>query len=293
MTGEPRYFLTAYGIALKHGFQGSEEEWLESITAYGQALSAGFEGNYEQWLQKIADPVPELTVGETITIEAGLPARVEISGAKEYPIFSFYIPRGAGMEDALLRTGDTMSGIFNMNGFPLIGLPDPAADDEAVNKKYVDSIDRKNAEAANNAQKAAGEAKKVADAALPRTGAVMEGSIDMNGFGIANLPAPETDGSAVNRFYVDGKRKLFSVTLLAANWNGEGPYTQTVAVEGILSTDMPHYSAVYSADPEVRLDQKESFAMVDDLYTESDRVTFACFEERPGVDLSIQMEVFR
>ena len=28
---EPPYFLTAYGIAVKHGFQGTEEEWLASL----------------------------------------------------------------------------------------------------------------------------------------------------------------------------------------------------------------------------------------------------------------------
>lgn len=293
MTGAPRYFLTAYGIAVKHGYQGTEEEWLTSLTAYGMAVAMGYEGTEEEWLQKLTDPVPDIVVDKTITIEAGLPARVEISGTKERPVFSFYIPRGAGTEDALLRTGDTMSGIFNMDGFPLIGLPEPAEDDWAVNKRYADAIDSKNTKAANNAQKTADDAKEIADAALPRAGAVMEGSIDMNGFGIDNLPAPETEGSAANRFYVDGKRKLFSVTLLAANWNGGGPYTQTVAVKGILSTDMPHYGAVYSADPEARLDQKEAFAMVDDLYTASNSVTFACFEDKPSVDLSIQMEVLR
>lgn len=28
---EPPYFLTAYGIAVKHGFRGTEEEWLASL----------------------------------------------------------------------------------------------------------------------------------------------------------------------------------------------------------------------------------------------------------------------
>ena len=27
----PRYYITAYGIAVKHGFEGTEEEWLESL----------------------------------------------------------------------------------------------------------------------------------------------------------------------------------------------------------------------------------------------------------------------
>ena len=28
---EPPYYFTAYGIAVKHGFQGTEEQWLESL----------------------------------------------------------------------------------------------------------------------------------------------------------------------------------------------------------------------------------------------------------------------
>lgn len=29
--GRPEYYLSAYGLALKHGFRGTEEEWLESL----------------------------------------------------------------------------------------------------------------------------------------------------------------------------------------------------------------------------------------------------------------------
>ena len=86
---------------------------------------------------------------------------------------------------------------------------------------------------------------------------------------------------------------LFTVNLTAAGWTGEGPYTQTVAVEGILATDMPHYGCVYDADQETRLAQKEAFAMVDDLDTADGAVTFTCFEDKPEVNIPIQMEVNR
>jgi hypothetical protein len=29
------YYITAYGIAVKHGFQGTEEEWLKSLKGDG------------------------------------------------------------------------------------------------------------------------------------------------------------------------------------------------------------------------------------------------------------------
>ena len=136
MTGEPRYFLTAYGIALKHGFQGSEEEWLESLTAYGQALAAGYQGSYKEWLQKIVDPVPVFAVGNVETLAAGLPAYVEIHGSKEHPILMFGIPRGEGMEDALMKTGGRMLGSLSMGGFALADLPAPVADGDAPESEH-------------------------------------------------------------------------------------------------------------------------------------------------------------
>lgn len=37
--GKPLYYLTAYGIAVKHGFNGTEEQWLESLVG-----AQGFSG---------------------------------------------------------------------------------------------------------------------------------------------------------------------------------------------------------------------------------------------------------
>lgn len=92
----------------------------------------------------------------------------------------------------------------------------------------------------------------------------------------------------------DVKSKLArhpSLTLYAASWAGEGPYTQTVALSGITENDRPHWSIVYSEDPETRLAEKEAFAMVDDLETFDGTVTFTCFEDKPEIDLDIQLEV--
>ena len=86
----------------------------------------------------------------------------------------------------------------------------------------------------------------------------------------------------------------FLVNLYAAAWEGvSAPYTQTVAVDDILTTDTPHYSVVYSVEQEARLAQKEAFSFVDDLETTNGLVTFTCFEEKPIIDLTIQMEVNR
>lgn len=94
----------------------------------------------------------------------------------------------------------------------------------------------------------------------------------------------------------DGKAQkvTFTVAVPASGWTGtNAPYTQTVAVQGITENDNPHYGIVYSSDYDTKVSEKESFAYVDDLDTAKDSVTFTCLEEKPTVDMTIQMEVFR
>lgn len=93
--------------------------------------------------------------------------------------------------------------------------------------------------------------------------------------------------------YADSLRLLKTVTLPAGGWSAAAPYTQTVAVSGIRSTDTPHYGVVYSSAAATALAQKEAFAVVDDLDTANGSVTFTCFEEKPAVNLTVQMEVNR
>lgn len=49
----PPYYLTAYGLALKRGFHGSEQDWLDSLNAYGVAVKNGYEGTIDDWLQDL------------------------------------------------------------------------------------------------------------------------------------------------------------------------------------------------------------------------------------------------
>lgn len=55
------YFITAYGIAVKHGFSGTEAEWLESLKGergeQGHGLIfLGFYDTYEDLLAGVTDP---------------------------------------------------------------------------------------------------------------------------------------------------------------------------------------------------------------------------------------------
>ena len=140
--------------------------------------------------------------------------------------------------------------------------------------------------------KAAG-AKATGDALgkkLSITGGTLKGILNMSGNEVQQIGYPSTGSSAANKNYVDNKHKTAEVVLTAAGWSTAAPYTQTVSVSGILSTDQPHYGVVYSDNWEA---EKEAFALVDELDTADGSVTFTCFEEKPESDLTIQMEVNR
>ena len=107
----------------------------------------------------------------------------------------------------------------------------------------------------------------------------------------ARVAAETAEQNAKN--YADSLHMISVVAVPAAGWSEAAPYTQSVAVEGILGTDTPHYGIVYSADADTALAEKEAFAFVDDLDTADGSVTFTCFEDKPEVDLSIHMEVNR
>lgn len=58
---------SAYALAVEHGFEGSEEEWLDSIngkSAYQTAVENGFEGSEEDWLNSLKG-IPEYSYGTT------------------------------------------------------------------------------------------------------------------------------------------------------------------------------------------------------------------------------------
>lgn len=84
-----------------------------------------------------------------------------------------------------------------------------------------------------------------------------------------------------------------AVTIVANNWSDVVPYAQTIVVEGVSETDMPHVSPVYDDDIQVALAQKDAWAMVSRGKTSANAITFYCFEGKPAVDIQVQIEVNR
>lgn len=172
-------------------------------------------------------------------------------------------------------TGGTLIGDLDVNGNRLFGIGTPTADSDAASKKYVDS--------------AVADAEK---ASLPRLGGTMAGDINMGGNAVKNLKAPSAGADAATKAYVDGKRAAYTATL-GTDWVGSGPYTQTVAVSGILETDMPHVMPVYDSANATAITQKEAWGCVSKAEAAAGGIKFTCFEDKPETAIPIQVEVIR
>ena len=129
--------------------------------------------------------------------------------------------------------------------------------------------------------------------ALAVSGGDMEGPISMGGNKVTELGTPTDSGDAATKGYVDGKRITRTATL-STTWSGSSaPYTQSISVSGILSTDKPHIAPVYSSALETALSEKEAWAMISKAESSDGTIIFTCFEEKPTTAISIQIEVIR
>ena len=81
--------------------------------------------------------------------------------------------------------------------------------------------------------------------------------------------------------------------LLASGWSDTAPFTQTVSIPGILSTDYPFVDIDLSEEENV-LSVIEGWTMVGRMaVVENDAVVAYCYEGKPDVDIPVIFKVVR
>ena len=87
----------------------------------------------------------------------------------------------------------------------------------------------------------------------------------------------------------------YTVTLAASSWVDQGnpPYTQTVNVQGILSTDYPFVDVVLSSTASTAIDQLDAFSCISKIETNNGSITATCLSYKPSIDLPIKLKVVR
>lgn len=163
-----------------------------------------------------------------------------------------------------------------------VGAVAPVTDYDQTNSQNPDYL--KGRETIASALKRAGDA-------LPRSGGTMTGALDMGGNQIANVPAPEAEKDATNKEYVDGKIQFVTANLAVAGWSAGAPYSQQVIVAGVMPEKPPHVSPVFNSGNAAAL--MEACACVTYATAGTDLITFVCLNDKPQVDIPIQVEVHR
>jgi hypothetical protein len=88
--------------------------------------------------------------------------------------------------------------------------------------------------------------------------------------------------------------KYFSVTLKADGWSSSAPYTQTVAVDGIKVADNPIVDINMSSATSVSsADLLGAWMLVGRVSTSNGSVTAYCYDEKPTVDMSVNLMVVK
>jgi len=86
---------------------------------------------------------------------------------------------------------------------------------------------------------------------------------------------------------------LYTATLLSSGWSSSAPYTQTVSVSGILSTDTPIADVVLDVVTSTAMAQISAWMCVSKIETANGSITATCLEEKPTIDIPIQLKVVR
>lgn len=128
---------------------------------------------------------------------------------------------------------------------------------------------------------------------LPKSGGNMTGNLGMSGNRVMGLGTPTDSGDAASKEYVDGKRVVFTATIPASGWSGSAPYTNRVSIGGIIASDMPHITPVYSATQAIAISQREAWGFIAYGVAGADEITLTALEDKPAVDIPIQIEVNR
>ena len=80
-------------------------------------------------------------------------------------------------------------------------------------------------------------------------------------------------------------------TLTAAGWVGEtAPFTQEVAVAGITGIMNPLTDIILSEETDTAIAELEAWGMVSSITTGDGKITARCLEDKPEVDLNLQMK---
>ena len=84
----------------------------------------------------------------------------------------------------------------------------------------------------------------------------------------------------------------YQATLPAAGWTGSGPYTQTITVAGLTNGRRCMVHPAYGDDVDANLAMQQAAGCISYAKRDGQNVTFTCLEDKPEIDISVDVEVY-
>jgi hypothetical protein len=85
----------------------------------------------------------------------------------------------------------------------------------------------------------------------------------------------------------------YTTTIPSTGWTAEAPYYVDITVEGLLETDNPMITPVYTGTVETDTAIKEAWNKIDRAVTSANSLRVYAFEEVPTTDILVQLQVVR
>lgn len=88
------------------------------------------------------------------------------------------------------------------------------------------------------------------------------------------------------------KKKSVTTSITTSSWSDTAPYTKTIAVSGLLETDIVNMYPVYSSTASTRATEREEYAKISMVESQAGSIKITCDEEIPTISLNIRLEVY-
>ena len=100
-----------------------------------------------------------------------------------------------------------------------------------------------------------------------------------------------TDGRSLHK-YLTKAASLKEVKLPADGWSSDAPYTQTVALEGVMSSDRPDVYLNYpdSIDESNAEAYVEAYGYINKVETVDNALIVTAFYEKPAMDITLTIK---
>lgn len=84
----------------------------------------------------------------------------------------------------------------------------------------------------------------------------------------------------------------YTATLTSSGWSSSAPYSQTVAVNGILGTDNP-FADIDLSSASNASDAIEAWNLIGRITANNNSITAYCYDKKPTINLKVLLKVVR